>query len=113
MPDLQLLAEVAALVDGPAFGLVRGQAGRRAVVIVTDTYEHKDRLDSYRRVAVVARGIEIAAEGSSKAGAAGQLPAAEIVCPSRERTNSGSSIRHPQAAMRLGLLSFRMTASPS
>jgi len=33
------------------------KTGASEVIVVTDTYEHKDRLESYRRVAEVARGI--------------------------------------------------------
>lgn len=34
-------------------------SGADEVIVVTDTYEHKDRLDSYRRVSDVARTIEV------------------------------------------------------
>jgi alkanesulfonate monooxygenase SsuD/methylene tetrahydromethanopterin reductase-like flavin-dependent oxidoreductase (luciferase family) len=35
-----------------------GETGADEVIIVTDTYEHADRLQSYRRVAEVATMIE-------------------------------------------------------
>jgi len=34
--------------------------GANEVIAVTDTYRHEDRLESYRRVATVARTVEIA-----------------------------------------------------
>jgi luciferase family oxidoreductase group 1 len=46
---------------------VVGETGADEVIVVTDTYEHEDRLQSYRRVADVARMIE--AEPSVAAGA--------------------------------------------
>jgi luciferase family oxidoreductase group 1 len=36
-----------------------GDTGADEVIVVTDTYEHADRLDSYRRVADVASAIEV------------------------------------------------------
>ncbi len=33
--------------------------GADEVIVVTDTYEHADRLESYRRVAEVAAGVEV------------------------------------------------------
>lgn len=36
-----------------------GDTGADEVIVVTDTYEHADRLDSYRRVADVAAAIEV------------------------------------------------------
>jgi len=36
-----------------------GETGADEVMVVTDTYEHADRLESYRRLAKVASGIEI------------------------------------------------------
>jgi luciferase family oxidoreductase group 1 len=36
-----------------------GETGADEVIVVTDTYEHEDRLESYRRVADVARTIEL------------------------------------------------------
>jgi alkanesulfonate monooxygenase SsuD/methylene tetrahydromethanopterin reductase-like flavin-dependent oxidoreductase (luciferase family) len=38
--------------------LVR-ETGADEVIVVTDTYEHADRLESYRQVAAVAREIEV------------------------------------------------------
>ena len=35
------------------------EAGANEVIVVTDTYEHEDRLQSYRRVADVATMIEV------------------------------------------------------
>ncbi|WP_263355878.1 LLM class flavin-dependent oxidoreductase [Acidicapsa ligni] len=35
------------------------KTGAHEVIVVTDTYEHADRLESYRRVAEVARGIAV------------------------------------------------------
>jgi len=35
-----------------------GGTGADEVIIVTDTYEHADRLESYRRIAEVASKIE-------------------------------------------------------
>ena len=35
-----------------------GETGADEVIVVTDTYEHADRLESYRRVADVAAMIE-------------------------------------------------------
>jgi luciferase family oxidoreductase group 1 len=35
-----------------------GETGADEVIVVTDTYEHEDRLQSYRRVAVIAATIE-------------------------------------------------------
>jgi alkanesulfonate monooxygenase SsuD/methylene tetrahydromethanopterin reductase-like flavin-dependent oxidoreductase (luciferase family) len=32
--------------------------GANEVIVVTDTYRHEDRLESYRRVAAVARTVE-------------------------------------------------------
>jgi luciferase family oxidoreductase group 1 len=37
------------------------ETGASEVIIVTDTYKHEDRLESYRRVAQVAAAIEVAA----------------------------------------------------
>ena len=36
-----------------------GETGADEVIVVTDTYEHEDRLQSYRRVAAVAANIEL------------------------------------------------------
>ena len=36
-----------------------GDTGADEVIVVTDTYEHADRLESYRRVAEVAAGVEV------------------------------------------------------
>jgi alkanesulfonate monooxygenase SsuD/methylene tetrahydromethanopterin reductase-like flavin-dependent oxidoreductase (luciferase family) len=36
-----------------------GETGADEVIVVTDTYEHEDRLQSYRRVADIARTIEL------------------------------------------------------
>jgi alkanesulfonate monooxygenase SsuD/methylene tetrahydromethanopterin reductase-like flavin-dependent oxidoreductase (luciferase family) len=36
-----------------------GDTGANEVIVVTDTYEHADRLESYRRLAGVATMIEI------------------------------------------------------
>jgi hypothetical protein len=36
-----------------------GDTGADEVIVVTDTYEHADRLQSYRRVAGVAAMIEV------------------------------------------------------
>jgi luciferase family oxidoreductase group 1 len=36
-----------------------GESGANEVIIVTDTYEHADRLQSYERVAGIAAGIEM------------------------------------------------------
>jgi luciferase family oxidoreductase group 1 len=36
-----------------------GETGADEVIVVTDTYEHEDRLESYRRVADIARTIEL------------------------------------------------------
>jgi len=36
-----------------------GETGADEVIVVTDTYEHEDRLQSYRRVADVARMIDV------------------------------------------------------
>ena len=38
---------------------VVGETGADEVIVVTDTYEHADRLESYRRVAGVAAMIEV------------------------------------------------------
>ncbi len=35
------------------------ETGADEVIVVTDTYEHEDRLQSYRRVAEVAAKIEL------------------------------------------------------
>ena len=40
-------------------GEVGGDTGADEVIVVTDTYEHADRLESYRRVAGVAGKIEV------------------------------------------------------
>jgi luciferase family oxidoreductase group 1 len=66
-----------AIVGSPATvraGLERlvQQTGADEVIVVTDTYEHVDRLDSYRRVAEIVREMagerELAAVSSSAAG---------------------------------------------
>lgn len=36
-----------------------GETGADEVIVVTDTYEHEDRLESYRRVADIARTVEL------------------------------------------------------
>ena len=36
-----------------------GDTGADEVIVVTDTYEHADRLESYRRVAEVAASVEV------------------------------------------------------
>ena len=36
-----------------------GDTGADEVIVVTDTYDHADRLQSYRRVADVATGVEV------------------------------------------------------
>ena len=36
-----------------------GDTGANEVIVVTDTYEHEDRLESYRRVAGTASIIEV------------------------------------------------------
>ena len=36
-----------------------GETGADEVIVVTDTYEHEDRLQSYRRVAEIARMIDV------------------------------------------------------
>jgi alkanesulfonate monooxygenase SsuD/methylene tetrahydromethanopterin reductase-like flavin-dependent oxidoreductase (luciferase family) len=36
-----------------------GDTGADEVIVVTDTYEHADRLESYRRVAAVAAALEV------------------------------------------------------
>jgi luciferase family oxidoreductase group 1 len=47
-----------AIVKGGLEKLV-GDTGANEVIVVTDTYEHEDRLDSYRRVAGVATTIKV------------------------------------------------------
>jgi len=41
--------------------------GASEVIVVTDTYEHEDRLESYRRVAAVASSLQTAARGFQQA----------------------------------------------
>jgi luciferase family oxidoreductase group 1 len=43
--------------------------GASEVIVVTDTYAHEDRLESYRRVAGIAGAVEIAAGNQSTVGA--------------------------------------------
>jgi luciferase family oxidoreductase group 1 len=43
------------------------ETGADEVIVVTDTYEHADRLESYRRVAKVASGIEMKPTAAARA----------------------------------------------
>lgn len=43
------------------------ETGADEVIVVTDTYEHADRLESYRRVAKVASGIEMKPSAAARA----------------------------------------------
>ena len=44
---------------------LESETGASEVIIVTDTYEHEDRLESYRRVAEIAKTVKLAAGDQS------------------------------------------------
>ena len=64
-------------------GLERLVAITRAdeVIVVTDTWDHAARLESYRRVAEVARSIEMKASVRTADGAKGAQTAGQFLAP--------------------------------